>query len=175
VAAAAEAAQDVQLLINNAGLLASYGVLASPEEALRRDMETNFFGTLAMARAFAPVLERRGGGAMVNFLTVVALAGMPGIGGYCASKAAALSLTQCLRADLGKKGIRVHGVFPGPVDTDMIRSFEMPKTSPAAVAAAVLDGVAAGVDDIFPDPMSRQMHAVWLSDPRAVEKQFAGM
>ena len=174
VAAAAEAAGDLDLLINNAGSLASYSVLDSDLAALRQDMETNFFGTLRMVRAFAPALARRKG-RLLNVLTVVSLASMPGIGGYGASKAAAWSMTQSIRAELAAKGVRVHGVYPGPVDTDMIRAFEMDKTPPRQVADAALDGLLAGEEDIAPDPMSRQILAQWRQDPRAVEAMFAAM
>jgi short-subunit dehydrogenase len=128
-----------------------------------------------MSRAFAPLIEGNGGGAVVNVLTVVALASMPGLGVYNASKAAAWSMTQSLRADLAKRKVQVYAVFPGPVDTDMARGIEMAKTSPADVARAVLDGVQAGTEDIFPDPMSQQVYAAWKADHKAVERQFASM
>jgi NAD(P)-dependent dehydrogenase (short-subunit alcohol dehydrogenase family) len=160
------------LVINNAGLLASYGVLDSSLESIRRDVETNYFGLLNIARSFGPLLERSKG-ALVSVLSVASLASMPALGGYSASKAAAFSLTQALRAQLGAKGVRVHAAFPGPIDTDMIRSFEMPKTKPADVAAAILDGVSSDTADIFPDPMSREVGATWQKDPRSVEKRFA--
>ena len=137
-------------------------------------METNFFGTLNVINAFLPTLEHRRG-AIVNMLTLVALASMPGLAAYNASKAAGLSLTQSFRADLGKRGIAVHGVFPGAVDTDMIRSFQMPKTPAIDVARAVLAGIEAGEEDIFPDPMSQQLYSAWRQDHKAVERQFAAM
>jgi NAD(P)-dependent dehydrogenase (short-subunit alcohol dehydrogenase family) len=171
---AAAIAADVSLLINNAGVL-SLGRLADvPVDALRGDLETNVIGTLRVTNAFAPVLERHRG-AVVNMLTIVALASMPGLAAYNASKAAALSLTQSFRSDLGRRGVAVHGVFPGAVDTDMIRAFDMPKTPPIDVARATLAGVEAGDEDIFPDAMSRQLYAAWRSDPKAVERQFAAM
>jgi NAD(P)-dependent dehydrogenase (short-subunit alcohol dehydrogenase family) len=171
---AAAIAPDVSLLINNAAVL-SLGRLADvPVDALRGDLETNYIGTLLVTNAFAPVLERHRG-AVVNMLTIVALASMPVLAAYNASKAAALSLTQSFRADLGKRGVAVHGVFPGAVDTDMIRSFDMPKTPPIEVARATLAGVEAGEEDIFPDAMSRQLYTAWRSDPKAVERQFASM
>ena len=172
-AAAAEAG-DVNLLINNAAILGVGSSADVPLDALRSNMETNFFGTLNVTRAFIPALERNHG-ALVNMLTLVALVSMPALSAYNASKAAALSLTQSLRADLGKRGISVHGVFPGAVDTDMIRAFEMPKTAPIDVATAVLTAVAAGEEDIFPDAMAQQVYAAWRQDPKAVERQFASM
>lgn len=175
ISTAAAEARDVNLLINNAGVLDFGSLLEAPGEAVRRNMDTNYYGTLHMSQAFAPLIEGNGGGAVVNVLTVVALASMPGLGVYNASKAAAWSMTQSLRADLAKRRIQVHAVFPGPVDTDMARGIEMVKTSPADVARAVVDGVVAGVEDIFPDPVSQQLYAAWKVDHKAVERQFASM
>jgi NAD(P)-dependent dehydrogenase (short-subunit alcohol dehydrogenase family) len=174
VAAAAARATDVTLLINNAGVLSFDSVLRLAPELVAQNMDTNYYGTLQMVRAFVPVLEANGG-AIVNVLTLVALASMPGLGAYNASKAAAWSLTQSIRADLGAKGIAVYGVFPGAVDTDMLRDVAMSKTSPQVVARAMLDGVEAGTEDIFPDPMSQQVYAAWWQDHKAVERQFAAM
>src|SRR5262249_49136414 len=124
VETAAQAAADVNLLINNAGVLASGNGLASDVDLLRQDIDTNYLRTLTMIRHFAPLIERNGGGAIINVLTLIALASMPGFGGYSASKAAAYSMTQAVRAELASKGIRVHAVFPGAVDTDMLRGVE---------------------------------------------------
>jgi NAD(P)-dependent dehydrogenase (short-subunit alcohol dehydrogenase family) len=171
---AAKIAGDVSILVNNAGVLTLGGPADVSLEQVRENMETNYFGTLNVITAFLPTLERQHG-AIVNMLTLVALASMPGLSAYNASKAAGLSLTQSFRGDLAKRGISVHGVFPGAVDTDMIRSFTTPKTPPIDVARAILDGVEAGVEDIFPDPMSQQVYAAWRQDHKAVEKQFASM
>lgn len=175
VAAAAAQANDANILINNAGVLAFGSLLDSPIEEIRRDLETNYYGTLNMIRAFAPVIERNGGGAIANVLTLVSLASMAGIGGYSASKAAAYSLTQAVRAELKNKNITVHGIFPGAIDTEMIAAMEMPKTSPQQVAAAIIKGIEAGAEDIFPDPMSEQMSQVWMQNPKELEKAFAAM
>jgi NAD(P)-dependent dehydrogenase (short-subunit alcohol dehydrogenase family) len=167
-------ASDVQLLFNNAGVLDFGSVLDAPPAAFRRNFDVNFFGLLHVTRAFAPVLTAQHG-AVVNLLTLVALASMPGLGVYNASKAAAWSLTQSLRADFAKRHVKVFSVFPGAVDTDMLKGVEMPKTPPAAVAAEVLDGVEADQEDIFPDPMSRQIYAQWAADHKGIERQFAAM
>ena len=174
VTAAAEQARDVTLLVNNAGTLTFGGPSEMSVGAVRDNMETNFFGTLNVINAFVPTLAQHRG-AIVNMLTLVALASMPGLAAYNASKAAALSLTQSFRADLAKRGISVHGVFPGAVDTDMIRAFQMPKTPAIDVARATLDGIEAGQEDIFPDPMSQQLYSAWRQDHKAVERQFAAM
>jgi len=173
VARAADAAPDVSLLFNNAGALAVGSLLDAPLDGVRRDMEVNYFGTLGVSRAFAPIIERNGGGGIVNVLSIVSLASMPGIGGYNASKAAAWSLTLSLRAELGPRGVSVFGVFPGPIDTDMAKVVTLPKTAPQALAEEVLAGIEAGLEDIFPDPMSKQVYAAWAADHKAVEKQFA--
>jgi len=174
IAEAAAQVTSVDLLVNNAGLLSSAGLLSGELDAIERDMRTNYFGTLAVTRAFLPALERTRG-SVVNVLTVAALASMAGLGGYSASKAAALSLTQSLRAELGRKGMRVHAVFPGPVDTDMAREITLPKTPPTEVARAIFEGIERGDDDIFPDAMARQVGDVWARAPKEVEKMFAAM
>jgi NAD(P)-dependent dehydrogenase (short-subunit alcohol dehydrogenase family) len=175
VARLADRARDVTLLINNAGVLDFGSVLDAPHAAFERNFATNFYGVLAMCRAFSPVIERNGGGAIVNILTLVALASMPGLGVYNASKAAAWSLTQSLRANLAGRRVAVHGVFPGAVDTDMLAGVEIPKTNPADVARAIVAGVAQSVEDIFPDAMSSSIYETWRRDHKAVEKQFATM
>ena len=172
--AAAKVAHDVTLLVNNAGILNLGAARAVGIDAVRESMETNFFGTLNVTKAFLPALTEHSG-AVVNILTVVALASMPRLSAYNASKAAALSLTQSFRADLGKQGVSVHAVFPGPVDTDMTRSLQMPKTPAIEVARAILNGIEAGEEDIFPDPTSREIYAAWRQDHKAVERQFAAM
>lgn len=174
IKAAAAQAKDVNLLINNAGIATIGGLASTPLETIRDNMETNFFGLLNVTNAFLPSLEQRHG-AVVNMLTLVALASMPALAAYNASKAAGWSLTQTLRADLARRGVSVFGVFPGAVDTDMIRSFEMPKTPAIDVARAVLAGVDAGEEDIFPDPMAQQLYSAWRQDHKAVERQFAAM
>ena len=171
---AAADAPDVDLLINNAGVQSSLSVLHSDPELLRRDLDVNYHGTLNVVRAFVPVLMKSEGPAIVNILSILSMASMPIIGGYAASKAAQWSLTQSLRGELRAKGIRVHAAFPGPMDTDMTRGFEMPKTPADVVARAVIDGVEHGRDDIAPDPMSADVLATFMRDPREIERRFAG-
>jgi NAD(P)-dependent dehydrogenase (short-subunit alcohol dehydrogenase family) len=142
------------------------------------DFAVNVFGTLATSKAFLPALERAGAAghaALVNVLSVVSLASMPAIGGYAASKAAAFSATQALRAELAARRIAVHAVVPGAIDTDMIRAMDGPKTSPGQVASAIVEGVELGLEDIAPDPFSRELLALWKRDPKAVERQLGGM
>ncbi|MBI3774696.1 MAG: SDR family oxidoreductase [Gammaproteobacteria bacterium] len=173
--AATAAAPDVTVLINNAGILEFGSFVDVAADKVARQFATNFYGKLNMARAFAPVIEANGGGAIINMLTLVALASMPGLSTYNASKAAAWSMTQSLRATLASKNIQVFGVFPGAVDTDMLAGVDMPKTHPADIASAIISGVESGTEDIFPDPMSTQLYAAWKTDHKAVERQFALM
>lgn len=175
LAAAAARAEDATVLINNAGVLASYSVLTSSPEAIAQDFATNLFGLLAATRAFVPALERARPGALVNILSVASLASLPALGGYAAAKAAAWSVTQALRGELAPRGVAVHGVLAGSIDTDMVRHMEMAKTSPADVARGVIAGVEAGDDDIAPDPMARELVALWRSDPKAIERRLAAM
>ncbi len=164
----------LDLLINNAGSLAGYSLLDSSREAVATDFSVNFWGVLDLTKACLPKLEE-GGGAVLNMLTLVSMASMAAIGGYSASKAAAWSMTQALRKELGERGITVFAAYPGAVDTDMIRAFEMDKTPPEVVAKNVLDAVEAGTLDCFPDPMAQQAGAAWLKNPRDLEAMFASM
>lgn len=176
VAAVAELCRDVDLLINNAGV--NRGMwLTGPtgQECAREEMEVNFFGTLAMCRAFAPVLASRGGGAIVNICSILGLVNFPLNGTYCASKAAVHSLLQGLRGELAARNIRVVGVYPGPVDTRMTADLEIPKARPDHVAAAILAGLEKGDEDIYPDPMSQDVHAKLSMDLKQVERAFAAM
>jgi NAD(P)-dependent dehydrogenase (short-subunit alcohol dehydrogenase family) len=174
IAAAARQAPDATLLINNASTAAFAGPLDADATAIRDEIAVNYEGTYATIRAFAGVLERNGGGHIVNVLSLLALASTPPMTGYSASKAAAHSLTQALRPVLAAKGITVHGVYPGGIDTEMLAGIDAPKTPPADVAAGLLDGLAADLQDIFPDPNARAMAQLWWSDPKAFERAFSG-
>ncbi|CAH2030264.1 Short-chain dehydrogenase [Trichlorobacter ammonificans] len=176
VAAAAEQCVDVNLLINNAGINRCVSLLGRAGlEAAREEMEVNFFGTLAMCRAFAPLLEAKGSGTIVNVCSIIGLVNLPVNGTYCASKAAGHSLLQGMRAELAPRGIRVVGVYPGPVDTKMTAGQEMPKATPVQVASAILTGLERDAEDIFPDPMSQGVHEQLAKNAKQVEKQFAAM
>jgi NAD(P)-dependent dehydrogenase (short-subunit alcohol dehydrogenase family) len=174
VVAAARRANDVTLLINNAGSLSSFNVLKMSPEDLDADFRTNVHGTLSVIKAFLPVLERAPGGAtIVNVLSLASLGSVPGLGGYSASKAAAYSITQSLRPELKAKQIDILAALPGPIDTDMVRMLEMPKTSPAVTATGLLAGIARGDEEIFPDPMAQQMSALWNKSHKEYERVFA--
>jgi NAD(P)-dependent dehydrogenase (short-subunit alcohol dehydrogenase family) len=175
VEAAARTVGSVDILLNNAGALYFGNLLEMPLEHVLRDIDVNCLGTLRVVRAFAPLFLQGRDAAVVNLLSVVSLANAPGLGGYSASKAAAWSMTQAIRATLAGRGVSVHGVYPGPVDTDMAKDLPMDKTPPDAVARAIVSGIEAGEEDIFPDPMALQVAAGWKQDHKAVERQFAAM
>ncbi len=175
VAALAAQLSDVDLLINNAGVNNMSAFAAAQDlDSARDEMEVNYFGTLAMCRAFAPVLKQNGGGAIVNMLSILARVNLPLMGSLCASKAAGLSLVQGLRAELAAQNTAVIAVMPGAVDTDMSRDFPPPKMPAADVANAMLDGVEKGVEEIYPGEMADGMSQGLAADPKAVEKELAG-
>jgi NAD(P)-dependent dehydrogenase (short-subunit alcohol dehydrogenase family) len=173
IRAAARQAADATLLINNASTAEFAGPLDAAPDAVDREMAVNYHGTYATIRAFVPVLETTGG-RIVNVLSLLSLASSPAMTGYSASKAAAHSLTQALRPVLAERGIVVHGVYPAGIDTDMVAGVDTAKTPPAQVAAGLLDGLAADVEDIFPDPNAQAMAPTWWSDPKAFERVFSG-
>jgi NAD(P)-dependent dehydrogenase (short-subunit alcohol dehydrogenase family) len=171
--AAVERVESLDILINNAGL-AHFDDL-SDRGTLERHLAVNLFGTYGVTQAFLPLLTRSRG-AIVNVLSVAALAALPIIPAYSISKAAAFSLSQSLRALLAGQGVRVHAVLTGPVDTDMSRGLDVPKASPELVARAIFDGVEKEEEDIFPDPMSESMAESWRSGAaKALERQFAAL
>jgi NAD(P)-dependent dehydrogenase (short-subunit alcohol dehydrogenase family) len=172
IEAAARRATDINLLINNAGIGAFAPILAAQRADVERELTTNYLGTLDVIRAFVPVLERNRG-AIANILSIASLASAPGMAGYSASKAAAFSMTQSLRPQLAERGIRVHGVFPGPIDTDMADGFEIEKASPGDVARGIVDGLLEDAEDIYPDPVARAVAATWRSDPKALERELS--
>ncbi|OYU14176.1 MAG: short-chain dehydrogenase [Alphaproteobacteria bacterium PA4] len=172
ITAAAARAADVTLVINNAGALEGGTALDADVDSLDRQLQVNVIGPARIAQAFAASLKANQG-ALANVLSVVGRAPMPGLAFYSVSKAAAASLTAALRGTFAGSGVSVHGIFPGPVDTDMAKDIDMDKTPPAVVAAAILDGIAAGAADIYPDAMAQMVGAGWAADPLAIERQFA--
>ena len=172
--AAAAKCRDVSILVNNAGANGSSGALAaSSTDVARREMDVNYFGLLYLSRAFGPVLKANGGGAIINMLSLVSRVNMPLLGTYSASKAAAWSLTQAIRGELAKQGTVVVGVFPGAIDTDMAKSFDMPKLDPKEVASIALKAVESGTEDVDVGDMAQGVAAGMKADPKAVEKNFA--
>jgi NAD(P)-dependent dehydrogenase (short-subunit alcohol dehydrogenase family) len=176
IRAVGEAASDVELVFNNAGVALPGGIADSTVfDRARREMEVNYFGPLQLLQCLAPTLARNGGGAVVNIGSAAGLTNFPFIPTYSASKAALHSLTQAARILLGAQGTSVFGVYAGPVDTDMTRGFELPKTSPREVAFAILDGIEAGQEDIFPDAFAADFSRQFQSSPKASEQQMAAI
>ena len=176
IAAAARQAGDATVLINNASTAAfAAPARRRPATPCASEMVVNFDGTFDVIRAFVPVLERNGGGAIVNVLSLLSLASTPPMAGYSASKAAAHSLTQALRPVLKAKSISVHGVYPAGIDTDMLAGIDAPKT-PAATGRRRRARRASPPtqEDIFPDPNAQAMAATWWSDPKTFERAFSG-
>jgi NAD(P)-dependent dehydrogenase (short-subunit alcohol dehydrogenase family) len=177
VAEVARRATDVDLLFNNAG---AFEPTELTDEAIvdvaRREMEVNYFGVLRMLRSFADTLARRGG-VIVNVGSAAGLTNVPIQPTYSASKAAQHSLTQAARALLAARGVTVHGVYAGPVDTDMTKDLppQFEKTPPEGVAKAILDGVEAGDEDIFPDPFAAAFGQEFHNSPKSTERQMAAM
>jgi NAD(P)-dependent dehydrogenase (short-subunit alcohol dehydrogenase family) len=174
ITAAAKRCRDVTLLINNAGVnfntpLVGIETLANA----RTEMETNYLGTLAMCRAFAPVLGANGGGTIVNMLSILARVNLPLMGSLCASKAAALSMTQGVRAELKKQGTMVIAVMPGAVETRMTEMLPPPKMQPAEVVKAALKAVEDGLEEVYPGDMAQGVAAGLAQDPKGVEVQFS--
>jgi NAD(P)-dependent dehydrogenase (short-subunit alcohol dehydrogenase family) len=164
VAAAAELAGDVDLLINNAGSGTGVAVLDGDLAAIRLEMETHYFGTLSMSRAFAPVLAANGGGALVNVLSVLSWFTSAQISAYSAAKAAELSLTNALRLTLADQKTLVTALHVGYMDTDMAAQVDGPKSDPLVIANLLLDGVEAGQPEVVADDVSRTVRAA-LSGP----------
>jgi len=175
VAAAANYAGDVNILINNAGVAAFSSILDGPLDLVERDMNTNYFGTLDMVRAFVPVLEEKPDATIVNIVTIAAFSNFPMIGGYSASKSALFSLSQGIRTELAAKGISVHTVNPGPIDTELAKEFPTDKADTDQTAENIVNGLEQDEADIFPDETGRQMFETWKSDYRELERMVYDM
>jgi short-subunit dehydrogenase len=132
-------------------------------------MATNFYGTLRVIRAFVPQFQARQSGTIVNVISVVGLAPVPALSGYSASKAALQSLTQALRGLLASSGIKVVGVYPGPIDTELARDLPLEKATPEHAAANIVRGLENGEDWIFPDPVALEIGHLWATDGRQLE------
>jgi NAD(P)-dependent dehydrogenase (short-subunit alcohol dehydrogenase family) len=169
IANAARTCSDVSIVVNNAGIGRSSASLASDAvDAARAEMETNFFGPLQIARAFAPVLRANGGGALVNILSVLSFLSTPQAATYCASKAAAWSLTNALRLELRRQGTLVVAVHSGFIDTDMAAGVNAEKISPQSVANQVLAAIEADAEEVLADPTSEMVKAALPNDLTAL-------
>jgi NAD(P)-dependent dehydrogenase (short-subunit alcohol dehydrogenase family) len=169
----ADSVESLDVLVNNAGLAVLDDL--SDRAALEQHLAVNLYGTWDVTQAFLPSLIDTGG-AVVNVSSLSALAAVPIIPSYSVSKAAGFALTQALRALYAGRGVSVHAVMAGPIDTEMSRSLEVPKASPASVARAIFDGVEQGEDEIFPDPMSESIAEGWRTGvAKEMERQNAAL
>jgi NAD(P)-dependent dehydrogenase (short-subunit alcohol dehydrogenase family) len=171
---AAARAGDVQVLINNAGISTGTSVVSGAVSDIRREMETNFFGPLMMTQAFAPILRANGGGAILNVVSALSWFTIPAGGAYAASKSAAWSLTDSTRLELSAQGTHVVGVYMGLVDTDMAAGMDAPKISPSALAAAGLDAIESGLDEVLGDEWARHVKSLLgVSPTERYERLFS--
>ncbi|MET3395930.1 NAD(P)-dependent dehydrogenase (short-subunit alcohol dehydrogenase family)/uncharacterized OB-fold protein [Variovorax sp. 1140] len=175
----AELGGKVDIVVSNAEVHRTEGISSRPgTDVARAEMEVNYFGLLRLAQAFAPALKGRaadGPGhavAWVNLLSVFALSNFPSQATYSASKAAALSLAQCLRAEMLPHGIRVLNVFPGPIDDEWNQNVPPPKLSPGALAGAMVRALTDGLEDLYPGDVAREWLARWRDNPKALEREL---
>lgn len=172
VAAAAAAAGDVTLLVNNAGIATGTNLLGDLDQ-IRLEMETHYFGTLSVVRAFAPVLAVTGGGAILNVLSALSWFSFDGANAYAAAKSAEWSLTNGIRLELAAQGTQVTGIHVGAVDTAIMDGYDGPKVNPADVVRAALDGLEAGKLEVVVDDWSAMIKATLAGDPAAFYTQVA--
>jgi short-subunit dehydrogenase len=175
VLAVASVASDVTLLINNAGYAAFAGAIAVPDlDDAHREMDVNYFGTLALTRAFTPLLAASGGGAVLNMLSMLSLVSLPMAGTYSASKAAALSLTRSIRAELGAQGTQVVGVLAVQTDTAMGAKMPEPRMTPQEVVGDALDAIQAGTnDEVVAGAQSRAIYQAFIADPTTLQAEMS--
>jgi NAD(P)-dependent dehydrogenase (short-subunit alcohol dehydrogenase family) len=172
VAAAADVAGDITLLINNAGSSTGSDLIHGDIDKIRLEMDTHYFGTLSVVRAFAPTIAANGGGSILNILSVLAWVSFPRSGAYCAAKSAAWSMTNALRTQLAEQQIRVAGLHVGYIDTDMAASVTAPKSDPADIANIAIDGLEADLYEIVADDVSRQVQAALAGGVPALYPQL---
>jgi len=172
VLAAAQSAGDVTLLINNAGSSTGASLLDGTMEHIRLEMETHYFGTLSMIRAFTPIIENNGGGTILNILSVLSWFSFPTVGAYSSAKSAEWNLTNSLRLLLSPKQIRVAGLHVGYMDTDMVKNLDAPKSSPADIAKIAIDGIASDKYEIVADDISRKIQQDLAGGVQAIYPQL---
>lgn len=176
IAAAAEACPDVSVLINNAGAFANRLLIGAADlDGAREEMEVNYFGPVAMARAFAPILKANGGGAILNVLSVGGMVAAPNMGGYSPSKFAMRAAGSCIRAELAGQGTSVTSLIVGSVDTRMAAHVKGTKEAPRDIARAAMRGITRGVDEIDTDRFAIESRAAMARDPKALERAMARM
>lgn len=167
---------DTTLLINNAGVACYKGFVTSSDlDAARSEMAVNYFGALGVIRVMAPIIQKNGGGAIVQISSIAGMVTFPVVGSYSASKAAVNAMIKGVRAELAKSGVKVIGVYPGVVETQMSERFGVSGVQPEHIVTATLESVIRDEEDVFPDPMSRDLIERSLHDPKAVETELSHM
>ena len=177
---ASEIGGRVDILVNNAEYHRTYGISnRAGVETARAEMDVNYFGLLRLAQEFGPVMRARGADGMssavawVNLLSIYALANFPQHGTFSASKAAAYSLAQCLRAEMRPAGVRVLNVFPGPIDDEWNQLLLPPKLVPSALARSITQALQQGVEDLYPGDVAQEWLARWRDNPKALEREVS--
>jgi NAD(P)-dependent dehydrogenase (short-subunit alcohol dehydrogenase family)/uncharacterized OB-fold protein len=178
---AGEIGGKVDIVVNNAEVHRPFGIASRPgTDAARLEMDVNYFGLLRLAQELGPALRFRAADgqssacAWVNLLSIYALTSFPQHGTYSASKAAAHSLAQCLRAEMSPAGIRVINVYPGPIEDEWNQALPPPKLTPAAVAGAIVKALQDGVEDVFPGDVAQEWYERWRDNPKALERELSG-
>lgn len=167
---------EAEIIVNCHGLVVHEGYLAADNiAAFRKEMDVNYWGQVMMCRAFAPIVEANGGGAIINFLSPLAYVTFPFTAGYCATKAACRVLTEALRAELGPKGTLIMSVCPGTIDTGMMVNLNIPKSGPDTVATAVMQALKDGEVDVWAGEGAQDMKAMLEKDPEGLKAQAATM
>jgi len=174
VVAAAAAAGDVSLLVNNAGITTGAGLVTGDLAEIRRELDTHFWGTLDVIREFSPILAANGGGAIVNVLSALSWFSSPGAGAYAVAKAAEWNMTNGVRLELAAQGTFVQGVLLGAADTDMMAAYDGPKADPRDVVRRALDGLAAGSIEVVVDDWTAMVKSSLAGDPAQFYAQLAG-
>jgi len=173
IATAAARCGDVALLVNNAGIVDGGGFIAHPDlDGPRREMEVNFWGQLAMVRAFAPILAANGGGGIIQILSIGAMTCVPRVGTYCASKFAAHAMTKGIRAELHGQKTHVMAVFSGSIESDMSANTPGPKISALTHAHNCLAALEYGTEEFYPDFMSQDRRDQYRRDPEAYDRRY---
>lgn len=176
IEAAAAAASDVQVLINNAGISTGTSLVSGDEASIRREIDTNFYGPLLVTRAFAPILAANGGGAILNVISALSWFTLPSAGAYAASKAAAWVLTDSTRLELATQGTHVVAVHMGLVDTDMAKGMQASKIAPSDLASAGLDAIESGAQEVLADDWAKFVKSGLTLDPKdRYERIFAAL
>ncbi len=173
IAQALNSARDTNILINNAGVLQAGGFFSKDTmDTFKTQLDVNVLGLMKLSNAFVDILKKNRPAAIINISSVAGLGNMPMIGTYSATKSTVHSITQGMRAELANEAVLVMGVYPGPIDTDMAKGVDIEKDSPENVAKNIVQALAEGKEDVFPDIMSKQVGKDYMQNPKGIERTF---